>query len=483
MAGGPAPAAANGEKKAPVVAIVVGVLLVAGLAVGGFFFMKSGSGDGSGGQSASRDGQEMATGMDMGAGGEMAAGDPVTLDPSMGGASGGGGPFPTDYSWPQWRGPNRDGVSQEKGLAKQWPAGGPPLLWKAGGCGEGYSTVSVAGGRVYTMGDGSGTSFVHCFKEATGSKVWSSKPLGRTGGNYSGTKATPTVDGDRIYALGQFGDLVCLDAASGNEIWRKNLTRDFSGQFSQWNYAESPLVDGDRLVVSPGGRAGLMLALNKNDAKPIWRTREWTDEAQYVSAIVSTIGGRKHYIQLTQRNVAGVDAQTGRVIWRAPRAGKTAIAPSPVVYNNIVFVTSGYGVGCNAFQVGGSGNRMSARQIYSNREMINHHGGVVLIGKYVYGASDPGEWRCLDVTNGNVLWEDRGVRKGAVVYADGHLYCRGENDGAVALVEATSEGYREKSRFQQPDRSRQKAWAHPVVVNGRLYLRDQDALLCFDVRG
>ncbi len=472
----------SGGGKTMLLAAVIGVVAVIGAGVGGFLYVKSKRGGGNVGGADSNTSLtgsgSMTMGMNMGDGGGNASAPGGAAAPVA------SGEFPSDHSWPQWRGPNRDGVSNEKGLAKQWPAGGPPLLWKTRGCGGGFSSVAVAGGRVFTMGDGGQASAVHCFEEATGNKLWSSRSLGRTGGNYEGTKSTPTVDGDRVYALGQFGDLVCLNVSDGGEVWRKNLTRDFAGQFSQWNYSESVLVDEGRLIVSPGGRGGLMLALNKMDASPVWRTREWTDEVQYVSPIISNLGGRKHYVQLTQQTLAGVDAETGRIIWSAQRKGATAVIPTPVIYNNIVFVTSGYGVGCNAFQVGGSGGRMAARQIYANRDLVNHHGGVVLVGQHVYGHSDRGDWTCMDVTNGNVAWKNRGVRKGAVVYADGHLYCRSESGaGTVALVEATPTGYVEKGRFDQPDRSGKQTWAHPVVVNGRLFLRDQDVLLCFDVRG
>lgn len=472
-------ASAAGRKggKRGLVLAIVGAVVVIGGGVGGFLYFKSKGGDGGTSGRGPTTASSGNASSDADSGGR--AGMPVGASSSASGATG-SGTFPTEYSWPQWRGPNRDGISREKGLAKQWPDDGPPLLWKATGCGKGFSSVAVANGRVYTMGDGPGESLVHCFDELTGAKVWSSGRLGRTGGNYAGTKSTPSVDGDRVYVLGQFGDLVCLNAGDGSDIWRKNLVSDFSGKFSQWNYAESPLIDGEKLIVSPGGRAGLMLALNKSNGSPIWRSGEWRDEAQYVSSIVSNLGGRKNYIQLTQQTLAGVDAETGKIVWRAQRAGKTAVIPTPVVYNDIVFVTSGYGVGCNAFQIGPGG----ARQLYANREMANHHGGVVLVDKHVYGHSDRGGWKCMDVTTGREMWADDGVRKGSVVYADGHLYCRSEESrGVVALVEATPDGYREKSRFDQPDRSGDKSWAHPVVVNGKLFLRDQDVLLCFDVRG
>jgi outer membrane protein assembly factor BamB len=411
--------------------------------------------------------------MAMNAGMGMGMGSSASVPPAVNSAN----------PWPQWRGPNRDGISPETGLLKEWPRGGPPLAWKATECGQGYSSVAVAGGRVFTMGDGPGGSAMHCFDENSGQKLWSSQTIGRTGGNYDGTKSTPTVDGDRVYGLGQFGDLICLEAGTGREVWRKSLTRDMGGQFSNWNYAESPLVDGDNLIVSPGGSRGLLAALHKATGAPVWRSAQWTDEVQYVSPVVSELGGRRHYITLTQQTLAGVDAANGQILWRAPRAGQTAVIPTPVIYNNIVFVTSGYGVGCNAFQVSGQGGRYGVKPLYANKELVNHHGGVVLLDKYVYGHSDRGGWKCMDVTNGEVKWAEMGVGKGAVVFADGHLYCRAEaGNGSVALVEATPAGYREKGRFNQPDRSRQNSWAHPVIANGRLYLRDQDVLLCYDVR-
>jgi len=386
-------------------------------------------------------------------------------------------------AWPQWRGPNRDAKSTETGLLNQWPAGGPPLVWKATKCGEGYSSVAVAGGLVITLGDFSGGSRVLAFDESSGRPVWSSKTLGKTGGNYEGTKSTPSIDGDRVYALGQFGDLVCLNAASGAEIWRVDLRSDLGGNHSRWNYAESPLIDGDKVIVTPGGRAGSVAALNKQDGSVIWRSRQWTDEPQYVSTIISEIGGRRHYIQLSQQSLVGLDANSGEIFWRIPRRGATAVIPTPVIHENIVFVTSGYNIGCNAFQINTVGGRITTRQLYANKDLVNHHGGVVLVDGHIYGHSDRGGWKCLDLTTGRVMWEDRGVGKGSVIYADGHLICRSETgSGNIALVEASPQGYREKSRFAQPDRSGRNSWAHPVIANGRLYLRDENVLLCYNLR-
>ena len=385
--------------------------------------------------------------------------------------------------WPQWRGPNRDNVSAETGLLKRWPDDGPPLAWKAGGIGEGYSSVSVAGGRIFTMGDGPDSSYVHALELDGGKKIWSAK-VGRTGGNYEGTRSTPTVDGDRVYALGQWGDLVCLDAATGREHWRKNLEKDFGGRMmSGWGYSESVLLDGERVVCTPGGGKGTLLALNKATGEPVWRTEDFTDDAAYSSIVPATIGGVRQHVQLTGASVVGVAPDTGDVLWRAARQGETAVIPTPVVHDDHVFVTSGYNVGCNLFRVTrGPGGKFTAGQVYANKDMQNHHGGVVLVGGHVYGTSG-NQLVCMNLMTGKVAWKDRSVGKGAVAYADGHLYVRSEGgEGTVALVEATPKGYAEKSRFDQPDRSDKQSWPHPVIVGGKLYLRDQDVLLCYDVK-
>lgn len=385
--------------------------------------------------------------------------------------------------WHQWRGPGRDNLSEETGLLKQWPENGPPLAWKAKGIGTGYSTVSIAGGRIFTMGDVGDSGYVHALELGGGRKIWSAK-VGRPGGNYEGTRSTPTVDGDRVYALGQWGDLVCLDAATGTELWRKNLEKDFGGKMmSGWGYAESVLVDGDKVVCTPGGDKGTILALNKLTGEPVWRTEDFTDEAAYSSIVPAAIGGVRQYVQLTGDSVVGVAPDTGDVLWRAQRPGKTAVIPTPIVHNDHVFVTSGYKVGCNLFRITKEGEKFKAEQVYAKPDMENHHGGVVLVGDHVYGTSG-NQLVCLELMTGKVAWKDRSVGKGAVAYADGHLYVRSEgNDGMVALVEATPQGYREKSRFDQPDRSNRQSWPQPVIVGGKLYLRDQDLLLCYDVKG
>jgi len=383
--------------------------------------------------------------------------------------------------WPQWRGPNRDAICTETGLLKTWPADGPALAWKATGLGEGYSTVAVVGDRLFTMGD-IGDAQVLCLDAKDGAPVWKAK-VGKPGGNYPGTRCTPTVDKGQVFALGQFGDLVCLDAASGKELWRKNLASDLGGKPGGWNYTESLLVDGDQVICTPGGGKGAVAALNRATGAVKWQTGAFTEGAQYVSPIVAEIGGVRQYVQMTMGAVIGIGTD-GAILWRVPRKGATAVIPTPVHKDGMILVASGYGVGCNMFKVTGSGRAFSATQVYANTDLVNHHGGLVLLGDHVYGHSDKKGLVCMELATGKVAWSSGNVGKGAVLCADGLLYCRNEGGkGTMVLVEAKPDAFSEKGRFDQPDRSKANAWAHPVLANGRLYLRDQDVLLCYDVKG
>lgn len=388
--------------------------------------------------------------------------------------------------WPQWRGKNRDDNSPETGLLKKWPAGGPPLVWKAIGLGEGYSGVSVVGERIFSMGDIGGSSCVLALSASDGKVLWTAK-VGKPGGGagYPGPRCTPTYDGGLLYAMNQYGDLVCVRADTGAEVWRTSMSAFGGRMMSDWGYSESPLVDDDRLVCTPGGERGTVLALDKKTGKPIWQSQGLTDSASYASLIRVTIGGTKQYIVLTDKCVAGIAATTGKVLWRAPREGRVAVIPTPIYKDGIVYVTSGYGVGCNAFRITASGGAFRAEQIYANGAMADHHGGVVLVGDYVYGHSDSRGWVCMKLATGEVAWAERqnAPHKGSLTYADGRLYLRAEDGaGVIALVEATPAGYREISRFDQPDRSSKNSWPHPVIANGKLYIRDQDILLCYDVK-
>jgi len=389
---------------------------------------------------------------------------------------------PKSLGWSQFRGPNRDGLSPDTGLLKQWPAGGPPLAWKAAGLGTGYSAVSFADDRLFTMGDAGGRCKVHALSLTDGKILWSTE-VGEPGGNRGpGPRSTPATDGKLVFAIGQHGDLVCVEAPTGKAVWRKSLVRDFGGRVPRWFYSESPLLDGETVLCTPGGSKGTVVALKKATGETVWQSKEFTDGAHYTSLVPVEIGGIRQYLVLTDSNIAGLSAKDGKLLWRATRVGKTAVVDTPIYKDGLVFVSSAYGVGCNAFRVTSEGGAFKAAETYSGKQISSHHGGMILVGDHVYGLGD-GQLRCVELKTGKVAWENRSVGKGAVAYADGHLVCRSER-GPIALVEATPSGYKEKGRFDQPDRSREAdaQWPHPIIFGGKLYIRDWDLLLCYDVK-
>jgi outer membrane protein assembly factor BamB len=389
--------------------------------------------------------------------------------------------------WPQWRGPLADGKSTDTGLLKAWPTGGPPLAWQVAGLGAGYSGVTLVRDAIYTIGDFGEGSEVLALNRDDGRRRWSAK-LGKAGspgwGNFAGPRSTVSMAGEQLYALGHYGELVCLEAADGREVWRTHLVEDLGVRLPEWGYSESPLVDGERLVVTPGGDRGTVAALDRATGKLLWRSQELTDPAHYASLVIAELGGVRQYVVLTAEHVAGVAPEDGRMLWRAVRKGRTAVIPTPIVHGDLVYVTSGYGVGCNAFRVMRSAGGFAAEQVYANKVMANHHGGVILLDEQVYGHSEGKGWTSQDLKSGAAVWQDKEILgKGSIGYADGQVYLRREDGaGTVVLAEPTPAGLKEKGRFDQPDRSGKNSWTHPVVVGGFLYLRDQDRLFCYDVR-
>ena len=396
----------------------------------------------------------------------------LALSPSQAGKSS----KAVDADWYQYRGPKRDGLSPDTGLVKQWPQGGPPLAWKTTGVGTGYSSVCVSKNRVYTMGEADGSYNLYCLNAADGKLVWAAK-IARSGDvPYPGSRATPATDGTLVYAISPLGDLVCVQAATGREVWRKS----FDGPRPNWGFSESPLIDGPLVVCTPGGNSGTVAAYNKMNGALVWRSSELKDPAGDASVVPVEIGRVPQYLVFTPESVAGIVARTGRLAWRAERKGQTAVIPTPLYKDGIVFVSSGYNVGCNAFQVALAGNAFRVQEIYKHRDMVNHHGGLVIVGDHVYG-TDERQLKCIELKTGKVVWENGCVGKGSVAYADGHLVVRSER-GPIAWVEATPQAYKEKGRFDQPDRSGKETWPHPVIFGGRMYIRDQGALLCYDLK-
>jgi outer membrane protein assembly factor BamB len=285
-----------------------------------------------------------------------------------------------------------------------------------------------------------------------------------------------------VVAVGQYGDMACLDAAQGKELWRKDLIKDLGGKRPNWGYAESPLIDGDKVVVTPGGAEGAIVALDKKTGNLLWRSKGFTDSPHYSSVIVAEINGVRQYVQLTAESVVGVAAADGKVLWQAERKGKTAVIPTPIYSDGYVYVSSGYGVGCNLFKVTEAGGKFTVQEVYANKVMDNKQGGVIKIGDYVYGHADGKGWACQEFKTGASKWVDGKLGKGSIVYADGRFYLRAEDKGTVVLIEASPDGFKEHGRFEQPDRSNKKAWPYPAIAHGKLYLRDWDTLLCYDVK-
>ena len=398
----------------------------------------------------------------------------------------------TAADYPQWRGPDRSGVSRETGLLREWPKDGPKLLWQLKDIGEGYATPSVAGGRIFVMGNrGLENEFVQALSVEDGKVIWSTR-LGKVGNpdqspSYPAARSTPTVEGDVLYALSSDGDLACVETATGKVRWQKSLRADFGGQPGTWAYAESPLIDGDVLVATPGGPTATIVALNKRTGALIWKSAvPGGDPAGYASAIVVNAGGRKQYVQFLGKGVAGVDAGNGRFLWRYDGSSKgPANMPTPVAHGDLIY-SHAQRIGGALLRLSPSAEGVAVEQVYLERGLPNSIGGSVLIGDTMYGTNDAG-LIAIEYATGKIRWQDASIGPGSLVAAEGRLYYHGEN-GDMALVEASPESYREKGRFAPPDQpkhprgAREKAWAYPVVANGRLYVRDQGTLWCYDVR-
>ncbi len=394
---------------------------------------------------------------------------------------------PTTHAldWPQWRGPNRDDLSKETGLMKAWPADGPKQLWVFKNAGNAYSGPAIVAGKLFTMGTRDGEEVLLCLDAAKGTEVWSA-PLGKILDNNwgGGPRSTPTVDGGMVYALSGPGTVACVQASDGKVVWQRAM-KDLGGKTPGWGYTESVLVDGNQVVCTPGGEKGAIVALDKKSGATLWQSEDFTDGAQYPSIVKATINGEPQYVQLTMQTLVGVSPKDGSVLWRTPFPGKTAVIPTPIVKGNEIFITAGYGVGCQLVRIE-PGNKPMV--VYENKLMKNHHGGVILVGDHLYGHSDGVGWLCMDWKTGNEVWsEKKALGKGAIAYADGMLYLVDESSGNVVLIEASPKGWNEKSRFQLDPQStiRSKSgriWTHPVIAHGRLYLRDQDLIHCYAVK-
>jgi outer membrane protein assembly factor BamB len=382
--------------------------------------------------------------------------------------------------WPQWQGPDRTRISKETGLLKEWPAAGPAVVWTATGLGSGYGSMAVAGDRVFVQGTRGRNSIVIAINRADGKELWS-KALGPSEADDRGPgpRGTPAVDGDRIYVLTEGGDLACIKI-DGTAVWQRNILRDFGGRQLQWLISESPLVDGPNVIVTPGGPGASLVKLDKMTGKTVWTSKDLSDAAGYSSVIAADVGGVRTYLTFTASAGVGVRASDGKLMFRYPNAANNvANITTPVFSDNKVFFTSAYDTGGGLLDLTVQNGEVKAKEVYFTREMKNHHGGVVLVDGYLYGFNDS-ILACIEFATGKQMWRNRSVGKGSVIFADGHLYLQGENN-VVGLAAATPSGYQEKGRFTIPDKGL-PSWAHPVVTDGRLYVRNQDTLVAYDIK-
>jgi outer membrane protein assembly factor BamB len=388
----------------------------------------------------------------------------------------------SEAEWPQWRGPLRNGLSSETGLLKQWPVNGPAVAWSITNLGEGYGSLAIKADRLYVQGTKGSESAIFCLNRADGKTIWSvslGPKVDESRGN--GPRGTPTLDGDRLYVLTENGDLACLRERDGSRVWGKNILKEYDGSNPKWLISESPLVDGNRLIVSPGGSGAGIVALDKMTGAEIWRARELSDQAGYSSCIVADVGGVRSYITFTAGAAVGVRASDGKLMWRYTNvANRVANCTTPVFADNKVFFSSAYDTGGALLNLTAQNGEVKAQEAYFTRDMMNHHGGMVLVNGYLYGFSNS-VLTCIEFNTGKVMWRERSVGKGSITYADGMLYLLGEKQ-LVGLAEANPKAYVEKGRFPISDLGRD-SWAHPVVLGGKLYIRNQNELTCYDVKG
>jgi outer membrane protein assembly factor BamB len=394
--------------------------------------------------------------------------------------------------WPQWRGANRDGVSKETGLHLDWSTNKPPVAWQFRQAGLGYSAPVIVGTTLYCQGAVDKKGFAFALDTKTGNLKWN-RELGPESvpDRENCPRGSVTADGGKLYLIRGIGQIHCLSAADGRVIWQKDFVADFNGKYmSRWGYSESPLVDGNLVICTPGGSDGTMIALDKNTGAVVWRTKEWTDEAGYSSPIVAEVAGIRQYIQQSAKGVAGVSAKDGKLLWKVDVPGyRTAVIPTPVYYDHTVYVTAGYGAGCTVIRLAGEGSGMKAETVYANKNLINQHGGVVLMNGHIYGHSDTHGWVCQNLKSGEQAWKQRnreGAVRGAVLGVGDRLLLLDERSGTLVVAAASPDGWKETGRMDFPERTKAQTtdnmlWTHPVIADGKLYLRDHDLLFCFDL--
>ena len=395
----------------------------------------------------------------------------------------------TDVDWPQWQGPNRDNISTETGLLKQWPEAGPEMLWSADDLGHGYSSPAIADGKIYITGAIENQGQLTCF-DLAGNKLWAADYGPEWKRSFPGTRCTPTVDNGFVYIISGTGQAACFKAQTGEPVWNRDVFGQFEGRYPHWGFSECPLIIDKKVIVTTGGNISLMAALDKSDGNVLWTTPSNGDKITYSSPIVFEWAGKKIIVNMTADHIVGIDAKTGGVLFSYPVlsyvTGKNqgTHPNTPIIYDGKIFVSSGYDMG--AIQLKLSADGTAVEKVWTNPEFDNHHGGIVLIGGKLYGANwqsnKQGKWVCVDWETGKTLYEQEWGNKGSLSYADGMLYCYEEKSGTVGLVKAAPSGFDVVSSFQITQGEKEH-WAHPVICGKRLYIRHGDVLMAFDIAG
>jgi len=389
--------------------------------------------------------------------------------------------------WPQFRGPERNGVSKETGLLKTWPKDGPALIWSYEGLGEGYSSPSIVNNNIFVTGVLDGQEILFAF-DLQGNLKWKMQYGPAWTGTFPSARTTPTVDGENIYVCSGMGKVVCFNVASGKIKWSLQAVEEFNGEYPKWGMAESPLVIDDKVICTPSGKDASLVALHKETGKIIWRSEGLSELASYCSPILVQKGNKKIIATMLENSFVGLDANTGKIMWQDKFSSyqndpKDINPVSPIQYDNYIFTTSGYNDGSALYQLLNDGSKI--QKAWVDITLDTHIGGIVLVNGYIYASNwennRNGNWVCLDWKTGQVMYEKKWITKGSIISAEGMLYCYEEKEGNLALVVATPKEFKIVSSFKVPMGSGQH-WAHPAISDGRLHIRHGDALMVYNIK-
>jgi len=388
----------------------------------------------------------------------------------------------------EWRPENRTGVSAETGLLKSWPADGPNLLWSNIELSKGNSSVSFGNNTMFTTGTQDSVDVLYAL-DMNGKLLWQTA-MGRAWNeSFPESRATPTVEGNKVYTCSGYGDIACIDGTTGNIIWSYKASELHKGTYGSWGIAESLLIDGDKLYFSPGGPETMTIALDKTTGNLIWKSASLNDKPGYVSPILIEYAGKKMIINVSLGHIFAVDAAKGEILWTVAhvnsRPGHDLIfCVTPLFHNGMVYVTAGYNTGGMMVKIADDGK--SVNVAWTDSVLDVHHGGVVLVDGYIYGSNwlnnGNGNWCCIDWNTGEKMWEVPWKCKGSIISAEGMLYIYDEKKGNAGLLKANPEKFDLVSSFQVTQGVSGPFWAHPVIHNGVLYLRHNNALMAYDIK-